>query len=427
MRRKLFMLGLVGAIASLGFSSAVFAGALTSKEELAVSTTGGGIKIKSNNGNTFSIGGRIMYDYDSWEGAYNTFGDADSRNGDTGSESEFRRTRVNVAGTTGKNWAYKLTMDIDEGEAEIDTAYIKYKGFKNVGFAVGRLKAPAGLEELTSSKWIATIERSVATGLNILSGKPNFQAQAQAHSGNFFGQLALIDEGNEDNDRNDNFSYALRGGGHFPLGEDKHFIHAAASYASRDFGDSDGVVDFQTRGSVHTISSKVTVQGGKDFEVGDADQYGLELAYVNGPFSFQTEYWDAGFDGTANGAGDIANTDVDVSAYYLQLSYFLTGESRKYKGGIGAFNKVKPKGNRGAWEVVGKYEDGEIDPDNQASESEFELLTLGLNWYATNNVKFMFNYLDFSTDNFYGAGKIPLTSIGEEDGKAFSFRAQYAF
>ncbi|MEJ2115085.1 MAG: porin, partial [Gammaproteobacteria bacterium] len=171
MRLKQILIGATSAIAITSLSSVAFAGAVTSKEEIAISTTGGGIKIKSDNGNSFSIGGRIMYDYDSYDGAYNADFD-----GDSGSESEFRRTRVNVKGTSGKNWEYKLTIDVDEGDAEVDTGYIKYQGFENVDLLLGRLKAPAGLEELTSSKWISTIERTVSTSdFGILSGKPDFQ------------------------------------------------------------------------------------------------------------------------------------------------------------------------------------------------------------------------------------------------------------
>lgn len=422
MRLKQILIGATSAIVITSLNSIAFAGAVTSDEEVSISTTGGGIKVKSDNGNSFSIGGRIMYDYDSYDGAYNA-----DFTGDSGSESEFRRTRVNVKGTSGKNWEYKLTVDVDEGDAEVDTGYIKYQGFENVDLLLGRLKAPAGLEELTSSKWISTVERTISTSdFGILSGKPDFQFQAQAHTGNFFGQLALIDEGNEDIDTNDAYSWALRAGMHFPFGEDNHFLHAAASYADRDFGDQ-GTIGFETEGAVHALPGDIKVQDDADFEVDDADQFGVELAYVKGPFSAQGELWSAGFDGDTNGAGDVSATDVDVDSYYALFSYFLTGESRSYKGGVGKFDKIKPKGPRGAWELVAKYEDGEIDPDNQASESEFEILTLGVNWYATNNVKFMLNYLDIDTDNFDSEDGIPLATLGEEDGNAVSFRAQYAF
>ena len=100
MRHTLHFLGLVGLIAVFCWGSAAFADAVTSKEEIKISTTGGGIKIKSNNGNSFAIGGRIMYDYDSFDGMWN---EATSGADDTASESEFRRTRVTLKGTSGKS------------------------------------------------------------------------------------------------------------------------------------------------------------------------------------------------------------------------------------------------------------------------------------------------------------------------------------
>ena len=78
MRRNIFLIGLASTISFLGFNTAVNAGAVTSKEEISIKTTGGGIKIKSDNGNSFSIGGRIMYDYDYYDGAYNADNDGDS-------------------------------------------------------------------------------------------------------------------------------------------------------------------------------------------------------------------------------------------------------------------------------------------------------------------------------------------------------------
>ena len=409
MRHTVRFLGLVSLVAAFCWSSAAFAGAVTSKEEIKISTTGGGIKIKSNNGNSFAIGGRIMYDYDSFDGPWNY---ADSGDDDTASESEFRRTRVTLKGTSGKSWAYKMTIDIDEGEAEVDTGYIAYKGLGLGKLMVGRFKAPFGLEELTSSKWISTIERSPTPELGFLSGKPPFQVALHGHGGPLFWQLAVIDEDQEDDDGSDAYSMAARVGAHMPIGEGS-FMHLAGSFASRDYGDG-ATQRFRTRLGVHTISSRpIDV---KDIGVDDADQFGLEGAIVMGPLSLQGEYRQADFD-----AGDGGTpSDVDVEGSYIQASYILTGESRGYKGKAGKFDKVKPKGPMGAWELVAKYEDGELDIQTEAEETEYELLTLGLNWYANKNVKFMLNYLDADTDHANKAGD-------EEDGQAMSFRAQYVF
>lgn len=405
MRHTLRFLGLGSLVAVFCWGTTAFAGAVTSKEEIKISTTGGGIKIKSNNGNSFAIGGRIMYDYDSYDGLWNYGND-----GDSASESEFRRTRVTLKGTSGKSWAYKMTLDIDgnEGGAEVDTAYLAYKGLGLGKVMIGRFKAPFGLEEQTSSKWISTIERSSAPGF--LAGKPPFQLALHGHGGPLFYQLAIIDDDDEDDDGSDAYSLATRVGAHMPIGEGS-FMHLAGSFASRDFGDG-AMKRFRTRVGVHTISSRPI--DFKDIGVDDADQYGLEGAVVMGPLSLQGEYRQADFDA---GEGDKAS-DVDVESSYIQASYILTGESRGYKGKSGKFDKVKPKGPMGAWELVAKYEDGEIDIDMEPNEAEYELMTLGINWYANKNVKLMLNYLDADTDN---------TGNDEEDGDAVSFRAQYVF
>ncbi len=411
---------MTSAIALTSVSSIAFAGAVTSKEDISIKTTGGGIKVKSDNGNTFSIGGRIMYDMDFYDGLYNSgFAAGADELGDSSSEAEFRRTRVNVKGTSGQNWGYKITVDIDEGDAEIDTGYIKYTGFNFADVVLGRFKAPFGLEELTSSKWISTIERSPTAGIGFLSGKPTFQLGLQGHTDSLFWGASIIDEDSEDTDGKDAYSLAGRLGGHFGVGENG-FAHLAASYAMRDFGD-DGSNQFRSRLGVHT-TGRVTAG---TFGVDDADQFGLEAAGVFGPFSLQGEYRSADFDADDDAAN---GSDVDVDGYYLQASYFLTGESRGYKGKAGKFDKVKPKGPRGAWELVAKYEDGEVDADATPDDAEFELLTLGVNWYANNNLKFMLNYLDADTDGFTSMnGTDSLDAVGEEDGSAVSLRAQYAF
>lgn len=420
MRLKKIINGATGAIIIASISPSVFAGAVTSKEEIAISTTGGGISVNSSNGNSFKLGGRIMYDYDYYDGAYNS-DFSDDRLGNDSSESEFRRTRLEAEGTVANDWGYNLTIDVDEGDAEIQTGFIKYTGFSFADILLGRFKVPFGLEELISSKWTTTIERSPITDFGFLTRQPSFQLALQGHTDSLFWGASISDEDNEDDDGQDAYSLAGRIGGHFGIGENS-FIHLAASYALRDFGDS-GAMDFSSNLAVHTAAD-VTVAGGTEFGVDDADQFGLEAAGVFGPLSLQGEYRMVEFD--ENDA--LANaSDVDVDGYYIQASYILTGESRVYKSGIGAFDKVKPKNSRGAWELVAKYEDSKVDVDIVEDEAEYSIFTLGVNWYANNNIKFSLNYLDTDTDNFTSAAGESLDAVGEDDGQSVSFRTQYAF
>ena len=424
------MIATTSAITILSFSSAVFAGAVTSKENIAISTTGGGIKIKSDNGNSFQFGGFVQYDFDSYDGAYNAGLDGDSAN-----ESEWRRTRITTKGTRGENWSYDFTIDIDDDseEASVDSASIRYNGFKNTQLIIGRLKAPFSLEELTSDKWVSTIERSAIYELgNFLSGKPDFQIAAHGMWDNLSGQLHFIDEGEEDDDDSDAFSIAARIANQFLIGEQEnkpHFAHLGAAYAVRDFGNAGSSLDFRSRLNAHTIGDRPTA--GNDVVVEDADQFGLEAAYVNGPISFQGEYLMADFDGESSSP---SGADVDVDGFYALATYMLTGESRGYKTSNSKFDKPKPKNKYGAWELVAKYEDGEVDIDNNPNgDAEYDIMTLGVNWYPNTNVRFSLNYLMADTDNFQFGGSgggltnPTLESLGEDDGDAISFRAQYTF
>ena len=119
--------------------------------------------------------------------------------------------------------------------------------------------------------------------------------------------------------------------------------------------------------------------------------------------------------------------DVDFDGWYAYGSWFLTGESRPYKKG--AFGRVKPKhplgkGGMGAWELGLRYSELDLsDWDDVASgigapgshAGKLESVTLGLNWYATDNVRFMLNYV--AEDASYGAG------VSDEP-QALQFRAQ---
>ena len=165
--------------------------------------------------------------------------------------------------------------------------------------------------------------------------------------------------------------------------------------------------------------------------VEDADQFGLEGAYVYGPISFQSEYLMADFDGESSST---SGADVDADGFYVLASYMLTGESRGYKTSKSLFDKPKPKGPLGAWEIFAKYEDGEVDIDgNPNGDAEYDITTLGVNWYPNTNVRFSMNYLMTDSDNFQfggsggGFGNPTLESLGEDDGDAISLRAQYAF
>ena len=400
------------------------------KENITLSTTGGGLKLKSDNGNSFEFGGRILVDYD-------FFDDVFTSNGESQSKGEFRRTRLTASGSVKKDWKYKFTVNIDDQDetADVNTAYIEYAGFKPVSIRVGKFKEPFSLERLTSSKWISAIERSMLQDFLPGAGQPDFGGvqlsgyHKEMNNSNW--AIGVFDDGAQDGDGEDN--YAVTGrvamSPHFADGS---FLHLGAAYSVREI---EGSMVYDSRFGVHT-GNKVSFAKAT---VDDVVQLGFEAAYVRGSFSVQAEYTDVSADGdtvqvdSADCARDISNNnpsetvrrcdDIDFDGYYLQGSWVLTGEQRSYKSKGAYFDKVKPKGAMGAWELVARYENIEVEDDNDGKNKGAEKWILGVNWYLNKNVKFMLNYIDADVDKelFMDEKK------SNDDGNAWSLRAQYAF
>ena len=344
MKAKIF------ALAALPFAVAMasnaVAGTVTTKgdDNIVLDTTGGGIKLKSSNGNSFQIGGRLQWDYDAYDDVYN------GGTGD-GSNSELRRGRIFIKGSAGKNWAYKLQLNVDQEDSETNfaDAYLQYKKAGPGTLTIGRFKTPFSLEQLTSSKWISTIERNhVLDGT--FSGRQGFGVKWDAKLGPVGLSLAFQDSGNQDTDGGDDeeiFAYSARIFG-APIKSKNTALHLGAAYVTQDF--EGNRARFRSRLGVHTAQRTTFA----DFNAGntdDSDQFGLEAAFLSGPFSIQGEYITRTIE-----FGD-GTEDFDFDGYYLQATYTLTGEARKYKAKKGAFGGIKPKGKNGAWELVARFEE----------------------------------------------------------------------
>ena len=117
-----------------------------SKSGLTINTSGGGIKVKSGK-HKFSIGGRLMMDYDSMDSGHQT-------ENKSFSDMEWRRTRINIKGSVNKHWSYKATYDFnsEKDSANLDEGYIKYDTKNGFTLTLGKTKADMMLEQRTSSK-----------------------------------------------------------------------------------------------------------------------------------------------------------------------------------------------------------------------------------------------------------------------------------
>jgi len=387
-----------------------------SKKGLTIDTSGGGIKVKSGD-QKFSIGGRLMMDYDSMDSGHQT-------ENKSFSDMEWRRTRINIKGAINKHWSYVAVYDFnsEKDSANLDEGYLKYDTKNGFAITAGKTKADMMLEQRTSSKWISTIERGLLNAMNekvnYLVGKPGDGAGVKLSfydkASRFSGAISVFDAyKNDTDDDNDMIWHTTARLNYSPKMGKNQFGHFGISYGVADYKGETSKAELQL--GVHQ-GDKTTLA---DAAAGDITNLGVEAAYVNGPFSVQAEYFDNETE-IENGS-----KGYEWDGFYGQLSYILTGETRGYKWKGAKFDKVKPKGNMGAVELVLRYEDISIDDADEgtvaASEVDVDRTVIGVNWYVNNTVKFMANYSSVSLDNEVNPGGTT------EDLDSFQLRAQYAF
>ncbi len=365
-----------------------------------------GLELKTNDGNTsLKLGGRIMLDH-AW------FGD-DSESVDG---TEFRRTRLMLSGKVNQ-FEWKTQYEFARGgEGSDDKGHRPafkdvYVGVSGVPYAgalrVGHFKEPFGLEELTSSKYITFMERSLTSAF-----VPSRNVGLMAHRTLDNGTLAYgifrttgdngFDEGDGDYSVTGRYTRLLRNDG-------DNLVHFGAAVSSRTL---DGM-RIDRRPSAH-LAEKL-----KD-GVAEADgefKYGVEAAWVRGPLSVQAEFMGSSVDGASN---------FGYEGWYIMGSYFLTGESRPYDSKKGTFKRVKPAQefswgeSWGAVELAVRY--GSIDYDDYIVSPKpgvmiptighkLDDLTVGVNIYHNPTFRTMFNYVYSDMD-------------GGEDVHAFMVRGQ---
>ena len=303
---------------------------------------------------------------------------------------EVRRARLFISGTLKQYWDFKVEYDfvgtgkkkaLDDG---LKDAYIAYTGLKPVTITVGNMKEPFSLEELTSSNYYTFMERTLP---NALSAGRNLGIRLNAYgekwtasAGLFGGSLAqpVLD------------GHAVTGRVTFsPVHEKDRVVHLGLAGSWRSSNDDD-VVRFRSRPESHITDIRLVDT--KSFDTEDFFRVGVEAAVVKGPVSLQAEYLRVNVNREIPG-----NPDIDLDGYYVEASWFITGESRNYNFKGGNFKGIKPKASfgsngAGAWQVASRFSSIDLS-NNDIIGGKQDNFTLGLNWYPTTYTRLAFNYI----------------------------------
>ena len=352
------------------------------KEGLNLATLDGDFKLK--------IGGKLMADW--------LFSSEDKRiKQDIGEQEdgvEIRRARLYFSGLIYENIEYKIQFDFAGGDADLKDAYLGLTDFPLGKLLMGHFKEPFSLEELTSSKYITFLERALPN-IFALGRNAGFMLHNTCSDERMTTAIGVFRSTDDYGENVDNGGYNITGRVTIlPIYENKgaNLLHLGSAYSYRNPDDS---IQYQQSPEAHLTDSFVDTGS---FAGDQVDLVGLEAAWVNGPLSLQGEYMIADADRFGGGS------DVEFDGYYVQASYFLTGEHRKYKTTEGAFSRTKPKenysaaGGSGAWEVKARYSGLDLS-DRDITGGELDNITVGVNWYLNPNTRIMWDYVHADKDD----------------------------
>lgn len=370
------------------------------------------------NGNfTFKPRGTFQVDY----------GHAHARRGgyEFSDGTDIRRGRFGFDGTFFKNYRYRIEAEYVKGTVNLLDAYVQYVGAKNWTFTVGQQKAPYGLEANSTDALNSFLERGMANvAFGAVGAERRVGVTAAYNYGNdkLIGTIGLFGSGEAitRNGTTRDESYGVNGRVTFePINDTGKLIHVGASafkvfnipgnaltISDRPGFREDGglLVSTGTSLSTGTAPTAGALVATPQTGVRNATYWGLEAAGVYGPFSVQGEYNRLHVD--RYGAATSANFD----GYYIFGSFFLTGESRSFRGGT--VDRVKPfadfnpsKGSWGAFEVLARYDVLDLtDTSLSPLARKGETWTGAVNWYLNPNLRLFVNYIRFKGENSPLAG-----------------------
>jgi phosphate-selective porin OprO/OprP len=456
-----------------------------------VKASPGGFGFESADGkNVIKLRGLLQADYRSFQdGASDVRNRSNSRAGnldangfhDANDTALLRRVRPTIEGTLLGKYDFRFTPDFGNGGSQVVDAYLDARLSPAFKIRAGKYKPFVGLERLQSGGDIKFVERSYVTNAIL----PNRDVGISIY-GDIFGEKlnyafginnGVVDGGNNSSgsefDSNKEFTArlfanpfrdetnALSGLGFGIAGtftnidgeRNLNFTDTSAADATRN-----GLPSYLTNGQQTFFRyNSATVADGTRTRIAP------QANYYYGPFGLIAEYARVSQDvslssgGSASGGGAGTNTVITPNtnkslshdAWQIAASYLVTGEDASFKG-------VKPKqdfdldtGGWGAWELLARYSELNLDEDtfkNKAGTSfstnayadlstsaqSAKSWTAGVNWYLNQSAKIQLNYERTKFDGGAGVGITAINATGSnvrdrESEEALLARFQVAF
>ncbi len=386
---------------------------------------------------------------------------------DLSSGTNFRRARIGIDGKAFGDFEYSVLFEFGgagyEDAGHIQELWFQYSGLKPFHFKVGAFPPSIGLEDQASTNGapflerpaIADIARGVAGGdfreaamlwasgerwyaagsvtgrtVGVVNSQATGVTQPYDSALGFIGRAAFI-----------------------PYKDDDALVHLGVhgSYVARtaDTGGPDTVagavrygVTLQERPELRVDGTRLISTGAIDAD--HADTRGVEAAGQYKNLFVQAEYERIGLERRNPAAGV---TDPRFDGWYVEGSWVLTGEKRRYNPNSFAFDAptidhpFSPlNGSWGAFELAARYSTVDLDYKSGAFGTapgasavrggEQTIVSGGVNWYLNSIVRFMLDYQDVKIERLSPSAASFSTPVGAQIGQSYhviSLRSQMAF
>jgi len=321
--------------------------------------------------------------------------------------TEVRRARFAMKVELPGNWEGELDLDFADSRADLKDAFLKYSFGKNKWIRFGNFKERFSMETNTTSRYLPLMERPVVTRVLTPSRALGLQAAYGAGPVIGFAGVHFQDVGGweEVEIRKTNYQngfsegYSLTGKlTLMPFYKDPNkglHLAVAGSYRtpkSHVRAGMQNAVRFDSRSYPNVNRLKYL-----DTDRFVADHYTLsniELGAYLGGLKLQSEI-------TSASVTRPDNLGVEkFSGFYVMGSYMLFGGKHRYNVYDGEFTQPSTGKNWGDVELAMRYEYLDMNSREEFMKGAGEGFTLGLNYYAKNNVKLVLNYRYANHDRY---------------------------
>jgi phosphate-selective porin OprO and OprP len=367
------------------------------------------------------LGGRLTVDF-AWFQAGERLQTGPGGVGPLDDGADFRRGRLRAEGTIYEvvSWVSEFAFDSPlEGDTThpgfIDV-FVEINQLPYVGnFRAGHFREPFSMEALSSGNTLALFERSSPfeafvpfRNVGMMLYNTALDERVTWASGVFRGNSH--NTGNPFDVGDGEYSTTTRLTG-LPWYEDegRRLIHVGGAYSHRSFNLDRGQERARFRSFPEVRTGRYIMADTGLITAESTDLFGAEFALNLGPFCVQSEFYHAWVN-DARLAGRI--TQPRFHGWYVQASYFLTGESRLYDTEDAAFDRPVPHENfffvrngdgrgwnnfglgRGAWEAAFRCAMVDVnDPGEGMNAQIVRDYTWTLTWYLNPNTRVQWQYV----------------------------------